>query len=100
MARHFLRSQHLPNPADEREPRAKHTVGQAAISVLILWPFPLKYRHGFGRADLILVFEWILGAQILPFDPLKKVLAIEQLRLCFRFALCEQFGIKQRLLSN
>src|SRR5437867_4470579 len=85
MAGDFLMSQHLPNPTDERQPGAEDAIGQAAISVLIFWPFLSKYRHCFGRADLILIFERILGAQILPFDALKKIFAIEKLRLCFRF---------------
>src|SRR5206468_910074 len=52
MAGDFFAVQYLPNAADERQPGTEDAIGQAAISVLILWPFFFKYRHGFGRAEL------------------------------------------------
>src|SRR5215475_527654 len=61
MAGDLARIENLPDAADEREPRAQHSVCQTAIPILVFGPLLFKDGHGLRRvtAHHALVLEWI-----------------------------------------
>jgi len=48
MAGDFARVKNLADTADERQPRAKHTVGKAAAAILVFRAFLVIESDGFG----------------------------------------------------
>ena len=84
VARDLAAVEDVADAAHRREPRAEHTVGEAALAVLVLGPFLLEQRHRLGRVarrPKLFDLERVLRAQALPLDLLHEVLAVPQLAL-------------------